>query len=242
MALETVMLKGARVQKLLTALFYFVLAVCGELYIAYEPVKCYRVLCTLALLHPRIQARPKQSDSSPIFGPCRPSVAVLMAGWERNRSPPRQARVRPHRAAFARTGAGGDVLQKTSPLGEGKPAPTLGRSHINDWRNLMSNKKDRAFTVRFTEEQFQHIQEQSERAMMSPSNYIRAAAMRGKVNVILDGKSVARELRAIGNNLNQLTVLANMGQINAVYLEQVQDDLSRLYDAFFSLADKEVRQ
>ena len=130
MALETVMLKGARVQKLLTALFYFVLAVCGELYIAYEPVKCYRVLCTLALLHPRIQARPKQSDSSPIFGPCRPSVAVLMAGWERNRSPPRQARVRPHRAAFARTGAGGDVLQKTSPLGEGKQSarPTLSDS------------------------------------------------------------------------------------------------------------------
>ena len=106
----------------------------------------------------------------------------------------------------------------------------------------MSNKKDRAFSVRFTEEQFQHIKEQSERAMMSPSNYIRAAAMRGKVNVILDGKSVARELKAIGNNLNQLTVLTNMGQINAVYLEQVHEDLSRLYDAFFALADKEVRQ
>lgn len=106
----------------------------------------------------------------------------------------------------------------------------------------MSNKKDRAFTVRFTEEQFQHIAEQADRAMMSPSNYIRAVAMRGKVNVILDGKSVVRELRAIGNNLNQLTVLANIGQINAVYLEQVHQDLSRLYDAFFSLADKEVRQ
>ena len=106
----------------------------------------------------------------------------------------------------------------------------------------MNNKKDRAFTVRFTEEQFQHIREQSERAMMSPSNYIRAAAMRGRVNVILDGKSVARELKAIGNNLNQLTILSNMGQINAVYLEQVHEDLSRLYDAFFTLADKEVRQ
>lgn len=106
----------------------------------------------------------------------------------------------------------------------------------------MSNKKDRAFTVRFTEEQFQHIQEQSERAMMSPSNYIRAAVMRGKLNVILDGKAVARELNAIGNNLNQLTILANMGQISAVYLEQVHDDLSKLYDAFFALADKEVRQ
>lgn len=106
----------------------------------------------------------------------------------------------------------------------------------------MSNKKDRAFTVRFTEEQFQHILEQSELAMMSPSNYIRAAAMRGKVNVILDGKLVARELKAIGNNLNQLTVLANMGHINSINLEQTHEDLSKLYDAFFALADKEVRQ
>lgn len=106
----------------------------------------------------------------------------------------------------------------------------------------MNNKKDRAFTVRFTEEQFHHIAEQADRAMMSPSNYIRAASMRGKVNVILDGKAVARELNAIGNNLNQLTVLANMGHINTVHLEQAHEDLSRLYDAFFALADKEVRQ
>ena len=78
--------------------------------------------------------------------------------------------------------------------------------------------------------------------MMTPSNYIRAAAMRGKLNVILDGKLVARELNAIGNNLNQLTVLANMGQISAVYLDQVHEDLNKLYERFFALADKEVRQ
>lgn len=106
----------------------------------------------------------------------------------------------------------------------------------------MSKNKDRAFTVRFTEEQFHHIKEQADLAMMTPSNYIRAAAMRGKLNVILDGKLVARELNAIGNNLNQLAMLANMGQISAVYLEQVHDDLNKLYERFFALADKEVRQ
>ncbi len=78
--------------------------------------------------------------------------------------------------------------------------------------------------------------------MMSPSNYIRAAAMRGKVNIILDGKLVALELKAIGNNLNQLTVLANMGHISTINLEQAHEDLSKLYDAFFALADNEVRQ
>lgn len=127
MVLDTVMLKGARVQKLLTALSYLVPAVCGELYIVCEPVKFFEVLCTLALLHPWIQAQPQPSNSSPTFGPCRPRVAVFRAGWGRNRSPPVQARVWPHRGIFARTGAGGGVLQKTSPLGEGKQSarPTL---------------------------------------------------------------------------------------------------------------------
>ncbi len=76
----------------------------------------------------------------------------------------------------------------------------------------MKQKKDRTFTVRFTEEQFRRIQEQADKAMMTPSNYIRAAALRKKLQVILDGKAVAKELNAIGNNLNQLTTLAHMGQ------------------------------
>ena len=48
--------------------------------------------------------------------------------------------------------------------------------------------------------------------------------------------------RSIGNNLNQLAMLAHMGQINAVYLEQIHEDMNKLYERFFALADKEVRQ
>ena len=88
MGLETVLLKGARVQKFLAALFYLVSAVRFKLYIMCAPAKNFGILCTLALLHPWIQTRPRQSDSSHIFGPCRPRVAVFRAGWGRNRSPP----------------------------------------------------------------------------------------------------------------------------------------------------------
>ena len=87
----------------------------------------------------------------------------------------------------------------------------------------MKQKKDRTFTVRFTEEQFRRIQEQADKAMMTPSNYIRAAALRKKLQVILDGKAVAKELNAIGNNLNQLTTLANMGKITVVYGDRLAE-------------------
>ncbi len=105
----------------------------------------------------------------------------------------------------------------------------------------MKQNKDRAFTVRFTPEQFQYINEQAETAMMTPSNYIRAAAMHSKVNVLLDGKAIAKELNAIGRNLNQLTTLANMGKIDAIYLDKIHDDLQRLYRQFFEIAGREVR-
>lgn len=76
---------------------------------------------------------------------------------------------------------------------------------------------------------------------MSPSNYIRAAAMHSRLKVILDGKAVARELNSIGRNLNQLTTLANMGKIDAVYLNKLHEDLCKLYQGFIELASREVR-
>ncbi len=40
---------------------------------------------------------------------------------------------------------------------------------------------------------FKYINEQAETAMMTPSNYIRAAAMHNNVNALLDGKAIAKE-------------------------------------------------
>lgn len=144
MGLETVLLKGARVQKFLAALFYLVSAVRFKLYIMCAPAKNFGILCTLALLHPWIQTRPRQSDSSHIFGPCRPRVAVFRAGWGRNRSPPGQARVWPHRGySESARKCGADIFlfckcpklgirsrlcpTKILPFGEGKQStrPTL---------------------------------------------------------------------------------------------------------------------
>ena len=102
----------------------------------------------------------------------------------------------------------GSVGSGRSPPGTLAPAPTFAER-----KEAYETEKRRTFTVRFTEEQFRRIQEQADKAMMTPSNYIRAAALRKKLQVILDGKAVAKELNAIGNNLNQLTTLAHMGRV-----------------------------
>ena len=90
-----------------------------------------------------------------------------------------------------------------------------------------ANKNDR-ITFRLTPEQRQLIEEKADKAMIPVSTFCRIAAMNRPVNVVLDGKEVARQLVAIGNNLNQLTVLAHEGKVAVASLEQCREQLSEI--------------
>ena len=74
-------------------------------------------------------------------------------------------------------------------------------------------KKDRQFSIRISEQDLETIRRKAAQAHMSQSDYVTACCL-GKRIVILDGlREVLRQQKAIGNNLNQLTVLANMGKV-----------------------------
>ena len=47
-----------------------------------------------------------------------------------------------------------------------------------------------------------------------------------------------RQLRAIGTNLNRLTTLANMGKIQAVYLDQTVDELAKVSAALREIQER----
>ena len=53
----------------------------------------------------------------------------------------------------------------------------------------------------------------------------------------MNGIALAKELRAIGNNLNQLTTLANMKQITVVYLDKVAEGLAGISAAVRALQE-----
>jgi hypothetical protein len=57
--------------------------------------------------------------------------------------------------------------------------------------------------------------------------------------VVVDGlKEVLKELRSLGNNLNQLTVLANMGRITTVNLDGVVQTLAEIRDSIREIAER----
>ena len=102
-------------------------------------------------------------------------------------------------------------------------------------------KKEIRITFRVTPEQYDSIAARAETAQMSVGAYVRAAAMRHKV-VVVDGlKEMTHELKGIGRNLNQLTILANEGRIALVGLGETMRALENNYIALSQLAGQERR-
>ena len=89
-------------------------------------------------------------------------------------------------------------------------------------------KKDIKFSTRMASEDREKIRALTQKSGMSMSDYVTACCL-GKRIVIMDGlKDVLRQQKAIGNNLNQLTVLANMGKVQFANLDSAVQEFSKI--------------
>ena len=80
-------------------------------------------------------------------------------------------------------------------------------------------RKNKQFSIRISSQDLETIRQKAAQAHMSQSDYVTACCL-GKRIVILNGlKEVLRQQKAIGNNLNQLAVLANMGKVQFANLD-----------------------
>ncbi len=89
-------------------------------------------------------------------------------------------------------------------------------------------KKDKQFSIRISEQDLETIRRKAAQAHMSQSDYVTACCLRKQI-VILDGlKEVLRQQKAIGNNLNQLAVLANMGKVQFANLDSAVQEFAKI--------------
>ncbi len=78
--------------------------------------------------------------------------------------------------------------------------------------------EDRKMSIRISEENLALIHQKAIKAKLNFTDYVTRACL-GKQIVIIDGlNEILKEQKAIGRNLNQLTLLANMGRVEAVNL------------------------
>ena len=89
-------------------------------------------------------------------------------------------------------------------------------------------KKDKQFSIRISEQDLEAIRRKAAQVHMSQSDYVTTCCL-GKRIVILDGlKEVLRQQKAIGNNLNQLAVLANMGKVQLANLDAAAQEFAKI--------------
>ena len=98
-------------------------------------------------------------------------------------------------------------------------------------------KKGKQFSIRIAAQDLETIRRKAAQAHMTQSDYVTSCCL-GKKIIILDGlKEVLRQQKAIGNNLNQLTVLANMGKVQFANLDSAVHEFSKINTALRELQE-----
>ena len=99
--------------------------------------------------------------------------------------------------------------------------------------------KDYGFSIRIEKSDLDKIRENAQKANMTTTAYLINRALRDDRIIILeDLKPVCHELRKIGTNLNQLTMLAHKGQINCVNLSALSEELKKLWQPLNLLTER----
>ena len=106
------------------------------------------------------------------------------------------------------------------------PNRAEARTHFNGNGGKM--KKGKQFSIRISAQDLEMIRRKAAQARMTQSDYVTACCL-GKRIVILDGlREVLRQQKAIGNNLNQLTVLANTGKVQFANLDAAAQEFAKI--------------
>ncbi len=99
----------------------------------------------------------------------------------------------------------------------------------------MKENRNCIMKFRATEEEKAVIMRKVIDAGMNISEYLRSAALDKPVMNISGLDELAHELRAIGNNLNQITRAVNAGYGHVVNLQETEEVLGQLWQSLNSL-------
>lgn len=89
--------------------------------------------------------------------------------------------------------------------------------------------KDKVITIRVSEQQKKRLISKSKTAGLNLSEYLINQGLNKKIIKIEGLNEFIIELRRIGNNINQLTYLANSGKIYTVDLSNIKDELGKIW-------------
>ncbi len=95
--------------------------------------------------------------------------------------------------------------------------------------------KDMFITFRATQKENEALTKLAKKANLTKSDFIRHSIFNKEIVVINGVKELRKEMKAIGNNLNQLTTRSNMGHFQVVNLAETTEKLGEINDRLIEI-------
>ena len=98
--------------------------------------------------------------------------------------------------------------------------------------------KDKKMSIRISGGQLAMIHQKAAKAGLSLTDYVTRCCL-GKQIVVVDGlDGILRELKAIGRNLNRLTLLCNMSRVEIAGLDEIKKQYAVMNERLSELLER----
>lgn len=100
--------------------------------------------------------------------------------------------------------------------------------------------KDKKINIRLTEKEKSIIEVKAKKLNMTITKFIISSCLKDKIVIINGLDKVDNELRRIGNNINQLTRLANEKIITVIDLKELRMEVNNIWQLLKQLVQKQT--
>lgn len=100
--------------------------------------------------------------------------------------------------------------------------------------------KDKKINIRLTEKEKSIIEVKAKKLNMTITKFIVSSCLKDKIVIVKGLDRVDTELRRIGNNINQLTRLANEKIITVIDLKELRMEVNNIWQLLKQLVQKQT--
>ena len=100
--------------------------------------------------------------------------------------------------------------------------------------------KDKKINIRLTEKEKSIIEVKAKKLNMTITKFIISSCLKDKIVIVNGLDKVDSELRRIGNNINQLTRLANEKIITVINLKELRMEVNNIWQLLKQLVQKQT--
>ena len=100
--------------------------------------------------------------------------------------------------------------------------------------------KDKKINIRLTEKEKSIIESKAKKLNMTLTKFIVSSCLKDKIVIVNGLDKVDSELRRIGNNINQLTRLANEKIITVIDFKELRMEVNHIWQLLKQLVQKQT--